>query len=970
MVHFIPLSKDLISSFTDFLIKEYTADFTGIAIIFPTRRIRYFLLSRLTDKFKKDFIPPGTYTVDDFFEKLFKDTYPGFTKLKEVEACYTIYTILKDYSLDFIKRDTGLLANFPWILKILSAIESLLTEAVNIKPPLGQFKDFVRLGSYSKEYQKLIEILPEITEDFVKLSIAEKKYTRGIVYRIVAELAEKEALNLGKNDYYFLGFHSLNYCEETLFRYIFKNYDAHLFLYTDNKAIKNETAPFYLQQKTLKELKIEAEIPYSQTEEWNKFLNKVEVHEIPDTETEIALAADIFLKDIGRKSAGQYIKTALILPDASSLIPLIHGIVSKTEGIPFNISLQYPFNRTALFKLINDILNLLENRNGISYRAQDYLNIIRHPYIKLLDQTESGLLKSGIHIIENSILKKNLFEIQIPEIIDNLKKESTGLQANELEEMLKLIDNIHTKFIYSGVLKFKEILNFLNNAIKEVSVIRNNYLFLNEYLVFAFETIEEINKAVERVELGKSLKIHDAAEFIRYYFSQKQVPFEGSPLHGIQILGMLETRGLKFDEVYIFDNEEGVLPQNRKYDPLLPYDIKKIFGLRNYIEWEKLFAYNFYSLIGSAGHVHLFYPVSKDGMSTSRSRYIEYILYKMEEEAGKQINASTINTPFTLHSARIYNIEKNSSVIEACRAVAFSPSAINDYLNCPKKFYYRKILKIEEPEELQPEIAPNIQGSIMHAVLKDMLYLWNNSGVSKDELLGISLRDSVTDQFRANGFNPGQGINKLRAWGIIQQLKKFLNSEFQRLTAENAKIYSLEHNLNLKIELDHENFSLFGRADRIDIKPKGYRIIDYKTGSSFPVKIKENKQELFVEVLKNRLNTGFEDLKLVQEFYNAFLKAFPSFQLLLYNVIFSNEINLPAQRIDGEYIFVQELDTNKWRKDIFADTSSDIREKIVENFMEGLKIIMTDITSYEIPFYAVPDINTCRYCPYTFICKK
>ena len=970
MVHFIPLSKDLISSFIDFLIKESKGDFTGTAVIFPTRRIQYFLLGRLADEFKKDFIPPGTYTVDDFFEKLFKDTHPGFTKLKEVEACYTIYTILKDYSLDFIKRDTGLLANFPWILKILSCIESLLTEAINIKPPLDEFKDFVRLGSYSKEYQKLIGILPEITEEFVNSSIAEKKYTRGIAYRIVADLAEKESLNLSRINYYFLSFHSLNYCEETLFRHIFKNYNAHLFLYTDNKAIKIETTPFYLQQKTLKELKIKTEIPYSPTEEWNKFLNKVEVHEIPDTETEIALAANMFAKDMAKKTTGKYIKKALILPDASSLIPLIHGLVSKTDGVPFNISLQYPFNRTALFKLIDDILNILENRNGPFYKAQDYLNIMRHPYIKLLDRTESGLLKSGIHMLENSILKNNLSQIQIPEIMDNLKREASGLQADKLDEMLKLVDDIHTKFIFSGPPQFKEILNFLENALKEVSLIRKNYLFLNEYLVFAFETVGEISKAAESVDLETSLKIQDAVEFIRYYFSQKQVPFEGSPLHGIQILGMLETRGLKFNEVYIFDNVEGILPQNRKYDPLLPYDIKKIFGLRSYIEWEKLFAYNFYSLIGSADHVHLFCPVSKDGQNTSRSRYIEYILYKMEKETGKQISASSINTPFSLHSGEIYNIEKNSSVIEACRTITFSPSSINDYLTCPKKFYYRKILKIEEPEELQTEIAPNIQGNIMHAVLKDMLYSWENGGVSKDELLEITLKDSVKDQFRANGFNPGQGINKLRAWGITQQLKKFLNSEFQRLTAENTKVYALEHDLSLKIKLDIGTFSLFGRADRIDIKPEGYRIIDYKTGSSFPVKIKENKNELFIEALESRLNTGFHGLKYVQEFYSAFLDAFPSFQLLLYNVILSNEIDVPAHKIEGEYIFVQQQDPNKWRKNILTDIPIDIREKTMQNLIEGLKIIMADIVSYEIPFYAVPDINTCKNCPYTFICKK
>jgi len=969
MVHFIPLKDDLLSSFTDFLTEKYKNNFTGAAVIFPTRRIQYFLLGKLADKFKSDFMPPGMYTVDDFFEKLLKETHPGFTKLTEIEACYTVYKILKNHSLDFINRDTGFLANFPWTLKILSAVETLLTEAADIKPPLKEFKDFVRLGSYSREYQILIEILPEITQEFVQLLTAERKYTRGTAYRTVAELAEKGTLTLREENYYFLGFHSLNHCEKMLFRYILKNHSSHLFLYTDNGALKNETAPFHLQQKTLKYLNIEAVIPPSSQEEWNNFL-KVEIHEIPDTETEIALAADIFLKSLDKKSPDQYIKTALILPDPSSLIPLIHGLVSKTEGIPFNISLQYPFNRTALFKLIDSILSLPENRNGNSFRAMDYLNIIRHPYIKLLDRTETGILKSAIHIIENSILKNNLSEVKIPKIIANLKERGFELKADDTEEMLELVRNIHNKFIFSGTMQFREILNFLNNALKEISLIKNNYLFLNEYLVFAFETVAEIRETAERFDFEHNIKIQDAADFIRYYFSQKQVPFEGSPLKGIQILGMLETRGLKFNDVYIFDNVEGVLPQNRKYDSILPYDIKKIFGLRNYIEWEKLFSYNFYSLIGSADHVHLFYPVSKDGERVSRSRYIEYILYKLEEQSGREVKVSMVNTSFSLHAKKIQSIEKNSSLIDACRRTALSPSSVKDYLTCPKKFYYRKILKIEEPEELQPEIAPNIQGSIIHAVLKDILELWNMGKLSVEELLETKLKDSVAYQFGLNGFNTEQGINRLRAWGVIKQLKKFLFSEFKRLKTENTRIFALEYDLKITIKLDKGAFLLSGRADRIDKKPEGYRIIDYKTGSTFPLKIKENKQEIFTESLKSRLDTGFKDIKNIQNFYNAFLEAFPYFQLLLYGIMFSAETDLPPSGIDGEYIFVQEPAQDKWRQDIFTNVSADIREKTLENIMIGLKFVVADILSPEIPFYTATNINTCKNCPYSSICKK
>ena len=483
MVKFIPLKDDLITSAADIIINEHGINFEQVSVIFPTRRIQYFLLDNFSKRLKKNFLPPLTLTVDDFFEKIFKNLHPGFYRIREIEASHHIYTILKDYSIRFIKTDTGFIQAFPRILQILSAVESLLTESKDIAPPLEQYKEFAALGNYDRDYQALIRALPEITDKFLKKLTSEKQYTRGLAYRLVADQAVNGKIPLDADSYYFLGFHSLNYCEKALFKDIFKRFKAALLLHTDTAAIYRETTPFHLHKQILKDLDLSFPVPDTDNEVWNKFLNKVEIHELSDTETEITEAAGLFLKNLNNKSTDEQKKTALILPDASTLIPLIHGIVSRTEGIPFNISLQYPFRRTALYQLIDNMLILAENRKESLINAQDYLNIVRHPYIKLLDTTEAGLLKNAIHLIENHILKNNLIKITAEEIKKGLKKETELLTGGEQQELFLFMEDIHAIFILSGSPDFKEIIDFLFKAIDKIYLISKKYLFLNEYLV-------------------------------------------------------------------------------------------------------------------------------------------------------------------------------------------------------------------------------------------------------------------------------------------------------------------------------------------------------------------------------------------------------------------------------------------------------------------------------------------------------
>ena len=97
---------------------------------------------------------------------------------------------------------------------------------------------------------------------------------------------------------------------------------------------------------------------------------------------------------------------------------------------------------------------------------------------------------------------------------------------------------------------------------------------------------------------------------LRNLYSQlsvgQKLNFVGAPLEGLQILGVLETRAIDFDNVLMAGVNEGLLPRQSEQPSWIPYEVKKGFGLPTQDEQDAIFTYHFYRLMYRASNVKLF----------------------------------------------------------------------------------------------------------------------------------------------------------------------------------------------------------------------------------------------------------------------------------------------------------------------------------------------------------------------------
>jgi hypothetical protein len=320
-----------------------------------------------------------------------------------------------------------------------------------------------------------------------------------------------------------------------------------------------------------------------------------------------------------------------------------------------------------------------------------------------------------------------------------------------------------------------------------------------------------------------------AVAFFRNAMGSAQVPFAGTPLHGLQVLGFLETRNLQFDRVFLLDANDDVLPGGREYDVVLTPRVRETLGLPTHRDHEQIVDYYFTALLSGAREVHLFF-VEND--RKERSRFVERLLWVQQRRAGTADltdAVSTIQYNASLENTEPAPIPKSDDVLTLLSRFTFTASALDTYLRCPIRFYYAYLLRLEEKEELTDEIESSDVGVFVHSILAEYFYGRRGRPLQKDDIDPAAMDATVDAVFaRTYGVSPvGQAFlvrNQIR-----QRMREFLEYYQQPLLEkEVVTITGLEGRLSA--EKDAVSFK--GFVDRVELRGDRVFILDYKTGHS------------------------------------------------------------------------------------------------------------------------------------------
>jgi hypothetical protein len=989
MLKLIGLNENLVASTCQEILAAGGSDFSAQAVVFPSKRFGFFLRQEMANSVRGNFFPPAMYPVEILFKSLFQLNFPGSKILDDLEAAHTVYESARAVFPSGIYgggRITDFPAFLPWARKILAALEEILTEDSPLEDiDWETYGEFTGLGDYHKSYKEFIRNIPALLNDFCWRLRNKQQATMGMVYHEVTALAAADNLKTPvATQWLFSGFNALNACENKLFRYFFRNFQASLILRTDPKALADPQSPFYLQTRTIDSLGLELPSCKGSCGEWNDLAGKVTLHPCDGLESEVYQAFRILQEICQGRDGDGLKKIAVLLPSSPTLIPFIQGVVSRfdqeKDPLPFNITLGYPLERTPVVQLIDSLLAVLENIADGSIQANDYLQLIRHPYVKIsAENNDLEPLKRGIHLLENIISSQNLTRFTIRDLTEKLAaelKKSAYEMDPELAAAVKTeVTRLHQRFIAEKIADFSGLLTFLRQALASVGSEgnRRSHLFLNEYIAAALKALSELEDfAAAYHETFTAARIQDLAALVRLHFHHKTIHFEGSPLAGVQVMGPLEFRGLSFDEVIILDALEGILPGTAKYDPLLPADIRKIFRIRDHSDWEKIYAFNFFSLLGAARRIHILYPRQDEGdKDCERSRFIERIVYEVEKRTGHAPEAWTLPIPFLVTDGALRKVKKSRACLTKLESLTLSPSSLETYVNCPLQFYFSRIIGLKEREEIAAETESGKIGTIAHEALRNFYQKYQAAGSlakSSHKILDEDLENFLFAAYRNFNFDPEKGLEKIRAWTLLEQLRKFARDDWQRMADHHVRVAMLEKELSgtIAVSWRAQPVSIKGRIDRCEAEGELLRVIDYKTGN---FRLSPDNM-LKISFSAQSLISGSESEYL--HALNDFHKKYQGMQLLIYLLLMAQKENKTWAELDGAYVLLKEQDN--FYRCLFAkgrkkgEMNSGEKSTVMDGFSADLGEILRDMYTNEY-FLANPgDEQHCSFCPFRLPC--
>lgn len=640
----------------------------------------------------------------------------------------------------------------------------------------------------------------------------------------------------------------------------------------------------------------------------------------------------------------------IVLSDESMLIPVLNCIPSgKSEEM--QVTMGFPYSTCILNQFLQHLFvfqkNIRNNNKGIYFWS--LVRLLNSELIKIIFTKEE--LK---HLFnwKNENIKKSAYYIST-EDFESLKEH------HDIYDFLCLISkkwNSNNECISS----IKSLLKAIYKKVK----INDKTNFISNQISVAGRIINKIEKLLNKYE--DIIQIADIENLYRQSSSEMTINLKGD-YGGLQIMGLLETRNLDFKTVHILSVNEGILPQSKNANSLIPFDLRKHYGLPTYNNKQAVYAYHFYRLLQNAENIKIYYNTLADGMGEGESsRFIKQIIHEMpSKNPNANIKEKIYKSPSNKNKEiekieakktdEVYDkIIKKLSFVSEDKKSGLSPTSISCYLKCPLKFYLKYIEKINDdiPQEL---IQSNVIGTIIHAALENLYKYFGSDDITLEKYQEIydkhfndALKKALADNNFPNGL-PHSGFNYLSSKMMDKMIENFIKQEIKFLKANKSmKIIGLEENLFASIYVpEHKtNVNLTGNADRIDQVGNTIRIIDYKSGSV-------NDSDV---VIKKNVN----ELKDLSE---------KSLQLLIYKYLYKKAHNdIAADDIEPGIIGLRKIS-----KGIFSlsnNSSLFIGENLIEDFESKLSAIYNEILDKDIPFRQTEDENKCLNCSFVDICKR
>ncbi len=818
------------------LYHKYGDEVSSLRLIFPSRRSRIFFTEALSRVATKPLWQPTWVGLDELImEATPLQRGESIRLIAELYKIYSLYhggdfdkfyfwgeILLSDFDMiDKYMVDADMLFSNVADLKVLETDISYMTpEQLKIIAFWSSLQDGGELSKEKQRFLKVWESLPKIYHQF-----RSRLEQLGIAYTGMMQRSAVERLKSGEYSfdsgarYAVVGFNALSECEKQLFDALIRNSSVDFFWDYDN---------YYTQQQ-------EQEAGLFIRENLARYRSEFEIsHDNFSGEKQlnvVAASSNVLQCKYASKIISELIAegkvdkdTAIVLTDENLLTPLLYALPKQAGKV--NVTMGYPLKQSLAYSLVERLLALqsqAKRRSGGNpqFYYADVVALLSHPYINVIDKELFAQIEAQINLERLISVDRDTLLNSRPDFLATIFEACQSWQS--LSTYLQRIISLVAKHPYEGEDQHRRL----------------------EFLATISESVTKLHNSLESCSIDLSLTIY--LSLLRRMLQSLRVPFEGEPLEGLQVMGILETRNLDFRNVIILSMNDDNFPGNRLTTPsYVPYNIRAAYGVPTPEHHEGVFAYYFYRLIQRAERVWMLYCSHADDKTTGEaSRYI----YQLDYESNFTLNYSDVGVDVNLYTQNEIVVPKRGEVdaflsryTDPCDPMPISPSAINRYVACPMRFYFQHVAHIKSGDELSEDVDNSMFGNILHEAIHSLYdsligvddtaaalerLLNDRARVEREVLLAIrkvcKVRDGVVDsQLSGDLILIKDIVIKYIVDGVVAY--DAVNSQFEVIETEE------KHRYPLRLP-NGESITIEGTLDRVDrLKSGKLRVIDYKSG--------------------------------------------------------------------------------------------------------------------------------------------
>ena len=601
-------------------------------------------------------------------------------------------------------------------------------------------------------------------------------------------------------------------------------------------------------------------------------------------------------------------RTAIVLCNEGLLQTVIHCLPESVDKV--NITTGYPLSQTSIASLVNTLINM--QVHGYSLRKQMFTrrwveSVKRHPYASIMPQDFAAERHTEIQPLLHWLINiTQTIAVSKSPIIDSpLDTESLFRMYTLLNRLCGLVD--------SGILK--------------VDII----------------TMQRL---------------------IGQLITSTSIPFHGEPAEGIQVMGVLETRNLDFDHVLLLSCNEGNMPRGVNDTSFIPYAIRKAYGLTTVDYKVAIYQHYFHRLLQRASDVTILYNnATSDGKTAEMSRFMLQLMVDNKIP----ITFLTLKAGQTpqLHAPK--TIQKTPDVIAhmqkhfANKEGGISPTAVNTYLRCQLRFFYRYVCEIAEPDSTEDDMIDNrLFGNIFHKAAQVIYTPFISNTITSmmlDELLKeeVTIERAVDEAIKQEFFKITDPSRPLPPLDGLQLINREVIIKYIRLLLEVDRRFAPFRIIDLEkwVSTEIGGMKVGGIIDRLDsiTNPETgesqIRVIDYKTGSRHIKPLPDVASIFSSESIKDHSDY----------FLQTFLYA---------HIVRSKS----SESVSPCLLFIQHAGGKDYDPTlgIGKEAVTDIAT-YSDEFISLFQNLLAEIFNAQLPFTPTDDRKRCETCPFASLCR-